>query len=35
MEYKHNVDVIIEVPQRAIAKQLGRYNQGGEMRVFG
>ena len=35
MEYKHNVDVIIEVPQRGIATQFGRYNQGGEMRVFG
>lgn len=35
MEYKHKVDVIIEVPQRGIAAQFGRYNQGGEMRGFG
>lgn len=35
MEYKHNVDVVIEVPERGIATQYGRYNQGGEMRIFG
>ncbi|MBL7911658.1 MAG: hypothetical protein JNJ41_11430 [Bacteroidia bacterium] len=34
MEHKHNVDVVIEVPQRGIATQYGRYNQGGEMRIF-
>jgi hypothetical protein len=34
MEHKHNVDVVIEVPERGIATQYGRYNQGGEMKVF-
>ena len=34
MEFKHNVDVVIEVPQRGIASQYGRYNQGGEMKIF-
>ncbi len=35
MEHKHNVDIVIEVPERGIATQYGRYNQGGEMRIFG
>jgi len=34
MEFKHNVDAVIEVPQRGIASQYGRYNQGGEMKIF-
>lgn len=29
MEHKHNVDVVIEVPERGVATQYGRYNQGG------
>jgi len=33
-EYTHNVDVVIEVPQRGIATQYGRYNQGGELKIF-
>ncbi|MDP1800082.1 MAG: AAA family ATPase [Bacteroidota bacterium] len=35
MEHKHNVDIVIEVPQRGLATQYGRYNQGGEMKIFG
>jgi DNA replication protein DnaC len=35
MEYKHNVDVVIEVPEKGIASQYGRYNQGGDMKIFG
>lgn len=35
MEYKHNVDVVIEVPERGKAVQFGRFNQGGEMNIFG
>ena len=34
MEFKHNVDAVIEVPQRGLATQYGRYNQGAEMRIF-
>ncbi len=34
MKFKHNVDAVIEVPQRGIASQYGRYNQGGEMKIF-
>lgn len=34
MEFKHNVDVIVEVPERGTATQYGRYNQGGEMSIF-
>jgi hypothetical protein len=33
-EYMHNVDVVIEVPEKGIAIQNGRFNQGGEMRIF-
>ncbi|MBA3704577.1 MAG: hypothetical protein H0W84_01340 [Bacteroidetes bacterium] len=33
-EYAHNVDVVIEVPERGIATQYGRYNQGGELKIF-
>lgn len=35
MEYKHNVDVVIEVPERGKAVQFGRFNQGGELLIFG
>ncbi len=33
-EYLHNVDIIIELPERGKAIQYGRYNQGGEIDVF-
>ena len=33
-ESQHNVDVIIEVPEKGMAVQNGRFNQGGEMRIF-
>jgi hypothetical protein len=33
-EFQHDVDVVIEVPEKGKAVQFGRYNQGGEMRFF-
>jgi len=33
-EFQHDVDVVIEVPERGKAVQFGRYNQGGEMDIF-
>jgi hypothetical protein len=33
-EFQHDVDVVIEVPERGKAVQFGRFNQGGEMRIF-
>lgn len=35
MEFSHNVDAIVEVPEKGLAVQYGRYNQGGEMKIFG
>lgn len=32
--FQHDVDVVIEVPERGKAIQFGRYNQGGEMDIF-
>ncbi len=32
--FQHDVDVVIEVPDRGKAVQMGRFNQGGEMEVF-
>ena len=32
--YQHDVDVVIEVPERGTATQFGRFNQGGEMSIF-
>jgi len=32
--YQHDVDVVIEVPERGKAVQFGRFNQGGEMTIF-
>ncbi|MES2565496.1 MAG: hypothetical protein V4565_01440 [Bacteroidota bacterium] len=32
--YQHDVDVVIEVPERGRATQFGRFNQGGEMAIF-
>jgi len=34
MEFSHNVDAIVEVHEKGLATQYGRYNQGGEMRIF-
>lgn len=34
MEFKHNVDVIVEVPEIGKAIQYGRFNQGSEMSIF-
>ncbi|MBX3164676.1 MAG: hypothetical protein KF900_09350 [Bacteroidetes bacterium] len=33
-EFQHNVDSVIEIPEKGLAIQNGRYNQGGEMRIF-
>lgn len=33
-EFQHDVDVVIEVPERGRATQFGRFNQGGEMPIF-
>lgn len=32
--YQHDVDVVIEVPERGKAVQFGRFNQGGELSIF-
>lgn len=33
-EFQHDVDIVIEVPEKGLAVQNGRYNQGGEMMIF-
>ena len=33
-EFQHDVDVVFEIPEKGIATQYGRFNQGGEMGVF-
>lgn len=33
-EYQHDVDIVIEVPERGKAVQFGRFNQGGEIAIF-
>jgi hypothetical protein len=33
-EYIHNVDVVIQIPEKGKAIQFGRFNQGGEMQIF-
>ena len=33
-DFQHDVDVVIEVPEKGIAVQNGRFNQGGEMEIF-
>lgn len=33
-EYMHNVDVVIEIPEKGKAVQFGRFNQGGKMDIF-
>ena len=32
--YQHDVDVVIEIPEKGKATQFGRFNQGGEMNIF-
>ena len=32
--FQHDVDSVIEVPERGKAVQYGRFNQGGEMPIF-
>lgn len=32
--FQHDVDVVIEVPQKGKAVQMGRFNQGGEISIF-
>lgn len=33
-EFQHDVDVVIEVPEKGKAVQFGRFNQGGEIEIF-
>ena len=33
-EFQHDVDVVIEVPEKGRAVQFGRFNQGGELNIF-
>lgn len=33
-EFLHDMDVVIEVPEKGHAIQYGRYNQGGELQIF-
>lgn len=33
-DFQHDVDIVIEVPQKGKAIQYGRYNQGGELDIF-
>ncbi len=33
-EFQHDVDVVVEVPERGKAVQFGRFNQGGEIQIF-
>ena len=32
--FQHDVDVVIEIPEKGQATQNGRFNQGGEMQIF-
>ncbi len=32
--FQHDVDIVIEIPERGKAIQFGRFNQGGEMSIF-
>jgi predicted ATP-dependent serine protease len=32
--FQHDVDVVIEVPEKGKATQMGRFNQGGEVAIF-
>jgi cell division septation protein DedD len=33
-EFQHDVDIVIEVPEKGKAVQYGRFNQGGELNIF-
>lgn len=33
-EFQHDVDVVVDIPEKGKAVQFGRYNQGGEMKIF-
>jgi len=33
-EFQHDVDIVIEVPEKGYAVQYGRFNQGGELHIF-
>jgi hypothetical protein len=33
-DFQHDVDVVIDVPEKGRATQMGRFNQGGEMNIF-
>ncbi len=33
-EFQHDVDVVIEIPEKGKAVQFGRFNQGGEVSIF-
>ncbi len=33
-EFQHDVDVVVDIPEKGKAVQFGRFNQGGEMRIF-
>lgn len=33
-DFQHDVDIVIEVPECGLAIQYGRFNQGGELRIF-
>jgi len=32
--FQHDVDVVIEVPEKGRAVQFGRFNQGGDISIF-
>ncbi len=33
-EFQHDVDVVVDIPEKGKAVQFGRFNQGGEMKIF-
>lgn len=33
-EFQHDVDVVVDIPEKGKAFQFGRFNQGGEMEIF-
>lgn len=33
-EFQHDVDIVIEIPEKGRAVQFGRFNQGGELEIF-
>ena len=33
-DFLHDIDIVIEVPEKGLAIQNGRYNQGGKMKIF-